>query len=187
MKGPPTHVLCLSFPTDSQRGERNAGCVPALFSFQNNKSIRCFTPYIFFVRPSDYTQNCSRRTNVVSFRVGFWDILNINISRFWAIFSLPLTTYSHFFIVKDMSQWDMFCVSPSPSGHSKQICRPSIHVSELFSLCVSTKQARAHLMFMRSFLSEISKRPLSTSYVYAVWSSSYIKTCSRVFVCTCAF
>jgi hypothetical protein len=83
--------------------------------------------------------------------------------------------------------WDMFCASPSPSGHSKQICRPSIHVSELFSLCVSTKQARAHLIFLRSFLSEISKRPLSTSYVYAVCSSSYIKTCSRVFVCTCAF
>jgi hypothetical protein len=51
----------------------------------------------------------------------------------------------------------MFCASPSPSGHSKQICWPLIRVSELLSLCVSTKQARAHLMFLRSFSSEISK------------------------------
>jgi hypothetical protein len=86
-----------------------------------------------------------------------------------------------------MSQWDMFCASPSPSGHSKQICWPLIRVSELLSLCVSTKQARAHLMFLRSFSSQISKRPLSTSYVYDVCSSSYIKICSRVFMCTCAF
>jgi hypothetical protein len=56
MKDPSSHVLCLPFPTDSQRGERNAGCVSALFSFQNNKSIRCFTQYTFFVWSPDYTQ-----------------------------------------------------------------------------------------------------------------------------------